>query len=238
MNSRGIRSFAVVLGGAAAILGTALLDTPVANADGPPPLPFGLQPFPDIFPPGTPGDPTDSTISGIPYLLWTDQETVPYSIDDIGTLQFGDYVANQENTAALGIPVNLPDNFALAFFQNDWLQVIDSSGAAPAVGTVFDDSAFSIPLFSPITLNLAALPVLQNFYESDPTGTTQDLFQIDIFNVGLGDYISTGPAGLLDELTVEGIGNFAIPIVDIPASASTAAATDAGSLLPDLAAMF
>jgi hypothetical protein len=79
---------------------------------------------------------------------------------------------------------------------------------------------------------------LQNFYELDPTGTTQDLFQVDVFGAGLGNYISTGPAGLLDELTVEGIGNFALPLFDIPATASTAAATETGALLADLAAMF
>lgn len=238
MKSCRMRGFAAVLGGAAAILGAALLNTPVAYADGPPRLPFGLQPFPDIGIPGTPGEPTDSAISGIPYLLWTNQETVPYSIDNIDTGAFGDYVANQEITSALGIPLNLPDNPGLAFFQNDLAQVIDSTGAAPAVGTVFDESTFAIPLFSPITLNIAALPVLQNFYESDPTGTTQDLFQIDILSAGLGNYISTGPAGILDELTVVGIGNFALPIFDIPATTSAAVATDGGSLLSELAAMF
>lgn len=238
MSGRGLPAIAVILGGAAAVMGSALLNGAVAYAEGPPGLPFGLQPYPDIIPPGSPGEPTDSAISGIPYLLWTNQETVPYSIDDIGTGAFGDYVANQEITSALGIPLNLPDNPGLAFFQNDWAQVIDSTGTAPAVGTVFDDSTFAIPLFSPITFNVGALPVLQNFYESDPTGTTQDLFQIDILSAGLGNYISTGPAGILDELTVVGIGNFAIPILDIPASASSGAATDAGALLPDLAAMF
>lgn len=238
MSSRRVRGFAVVLGTAGAILGAALLNAPVGYADGPPPLPFGLQPFPDIFPPGTPGDPTDSAISGIPYLLWTDQETVPYSTDDINPVQFGDYTANQQDSFALGIPLNLPRDPGMAFFGNEWLQVIDSTGTAPAVGTVFDDSAFALPVFSPFTLNIAFLPVLQDFYETDPTGTTQELFQIDIFNIGLGDYISTGPAGLLDELTVEGIGNFAIPILDIPATASTGAATDAGSLLSDLTTLF
>jgi hypothetical protein len=238
MNSRRVHGFAVVLGAAGAIMGAALLSSPVAYADGPPPLPFGLQPFPDIFPPGSPGEPTDSEVSGIPYLFWDNQETVPYSIADINPLQFGDYVANQEISTALGFNINGAFFPNYAFFSNDWMQVIDSTGAAPAVGTVFDESTFAVPIISPGPPFLFPLPVLQSFYESDPTGTTQELFQIDILNVGLGNYISTGPAGLLDELTVEGIGNFAIPILDIPASASTGAATDAGALLPDVAALF
>ena len=182
-------------------------------------------------------------MSGIPYLLWNNQETVPYTITEAYKGVIGDYVANQENSAALAFPLNVADNPEGAFFQNEWLQVIDSTGAAPAVGTVFDDSQFAIPLFVPldVSVSIVPLPVLQNFYESDPTGTTQDLFQVGIGLTAVGDYISSGPAGLLDELTFQGfinLPNFAIPILDIPASASTAAATDGGSLLSDLTAIF
>lgn len=238
MNSRSARGAAVVLSGAAAIVAAGLLNSPLAYADEPPPLPFGLQPFPDIFPPGSPGEPTDSELSGIPYLFWNNQETVPYSIADLNPIQFGDYLANEEVSTALGFNINGAFFPNYAFFSNDWMQVIDSTGAAPAVGTVFDESTYAVPIVSPGPLLIYPLPLLQNFYESDPTGTTQDLFQIDVFTAGFGNYISTGPAGILDELTVEGIGNFAIPILDIPFTTPTAAVEDAGSLWSDIAALF
>jgi hypothetical protein len=56
MRRRRIRGFVIIVAAAAgAILGVALLNSPDADADGLPPLPFGLQPFPDIIPPGIPG---------------------------------------------------------------------------------------------------------------------------------------------------------------------------------------
>lgn len=240
MSSRRIRGFAVVVGAAVgAALGAALLNNPVAYADQPPGLPFGLQPYPDIVPPGSPGEPTGSEVSGIPYLLWNNQETVTYSIIDGYTRELmGEYVAKQDDS--VGLPLTLNGSYFQDFglLQNDSLQVIDSSGAAPAVGTEFGYSGVTIPLFNPITLNIWPMPVLQDYYESDPTGTTQELFQINLFGTAVGNYISSGPNGLLDELTYIGFGVFAIPILDIPAAASTAAVADAGSLWSDFAATF
>lgn len=238
MNSRHMPGFAVVLGGAVAIVGAALLNSPLAYADEPPSLPFGIERYPYISPPGNPGEPTDSEVSGIPYLLWNNQETVPYTITEAYKGVVGEYIANQDNSLALPVTLNGSYSPGIGLFLNEWLQVIDSTGAAPAVGTVFDDSAFAIPVFNPVEIITPPLPILQNFYESDPTGTTQDLFQVGFFPA-VGNYISIGPAGLLDELTFQGVPiDFAIPILNIPFTAPTAAVEDAGSLWSDIAALF
>jgi hypothetical protein len=113
-----------VIGGlvAGAVWGAALLGVPVAHADGTGPIwPFGIIPYVDL--PGSAGTPMESDVSGIPLLLATTQQTVPYSILDEYTRELlGSYDAREDNVVAL-------------FLLNDWSQIIDSSGAAPADGS-------------------------------------------------------------------------------------------------------
>lgn len=220
MNSR--RGFAVVLGAACAILGAALLSGPVAHAD----QPFQFPDLTDISPPGN-EVPTDVQTSGLFPLYWTTQGTVEHAIIDPYT---GHVAATYDAT------VN--NEFLLyGSVENAMTRVIDTTAGAPAVGTLWDGSGFSIPFV--IGTYVSALPVLGNDYESDPTGTTRDFFSIDL-GVQLGNYFSTGPAGTLDELTFQGAGifPFAIPILDIPAAASTAAAADFSTPWSDIAAIF
>lgn len=223
MSSRRARGFAVVLGAAGAILGAALLDTPVAHADNP------FQ-FPDLTDIGPPGNevPIDVQTSGLFPLYWNTQGTVEYAIIEPSGHAGPTYDATVNN-----------EFFLLGALENTMTQVTDTTAGAPAIGTLWEGFGFSIPIFT--GMYVLQWPVLGNAYESDPTGTTQDFFSLDV-GVQLGNYFSTGPAGTLDELTFQGPGfpfiPFAIPILDIPATASTAAATDTGSLLPDLATLF
>ncbi|WIM88123.1 hypothetical protein PT015_00935 [Candidatus Mycobacterium wuenschmannii] len=223
MNNCSAKGLAMVVSAAAgALIGAALLGGPVARADDTGPIwPFGVIPYVDL--PGSAGTPTDSDVSGIPLLLATTQQTVPYSILDEYTQQLlGSYDAKENDAVAL-------------FVLNDWSQVIDSAGAAPADGTLFDHSALFLPTIGPFTPEVTYLPLVQNYYELDPTGTTQDLFGFGIVGNGVENYISIGPAGTMDELIVQG---FVFPIFDIPATASTGAAIDGGASLFDLSNLF
>jgi hypothetical protein len=180
----------------------------------------------DVTPPGNAYG-ADVQTSGLFPLYWTTQGSVQHAIIDPQTGGLAaTYGANESGDAAL-----------YGVLQNTVTQVIDTTAGAPAVGTLWDTSEFDIPII--IGTDAFVLPVLLNDYESDPTGTTQDGFQIDLFTQ-LGNYFSTGAAGTLDELTIQGFGpfSFALPLFDIPATASTGAATDGGSLLSDLATMF
>lgn len=224
MNSRRIRNFAIALGAAAgALMGAALPLSPVAHSDNP------FQ-FPDLTDIGPPGNevPIDVQTSGLFPLYWTTQGTVEYAIIEPSGHAGPTYDATVNNEFLL-----------LGSLENSMTQVTDTTAGAPAVGTLWDGSGFSIPIF--LGMYPIQWPVLGNAYESDPTGTIRDFFQLDV-GVQLGNYFSSGPAGTLDELTFSGPGfpffPFAIPILDIPATASTGAATDAGALLPELAALF
>jgi hypothetical protein len=193
-----------------------LLSCPSAYADDPPPLPS------DFDLPGSPGEETGLQTFGSYPLLYSSQFQTPWAIYDQNTgAVLGDYVTQSNNSGAL-------------FFDNSATQVIDSTGAAPAVGTEWDTSDLGIP----VTIGVPGeLEPLQNFFESDPSGSTQDLFQINFLSDAvLGNYYSTGPTGTLDELIF--FTNDVVPILDIPASASTGAATDAATLWSDLTAMF
>jgi hypothetical protein len=202
--------------------GPAFLAGPAACADDTGPIwPFG--PIPYVTLPGSAGIPTDSEVSGIPLLLSTTQQTVPYSILDDYTQQvLGSYDAKEDNVAAL-------------FVLNDLSQIMDSSGAAPADGTVYDSSELALPMIGPFTPEITYLPLVENYYELDPTGTTQDLFGFGIVGNGVENYISTGPAGVMDELIVQ---HFVFPIFDIPATASSGAAIDGAASLFDLPNLF
>ncbi|MGB6208154.1 hypothetical protein [Mycobacterium sp.] len=159
-------------------------------------------------------------------MYWTTQGTGGFDIFDPPT---GHVIATYDATVHV-------DAALLAALTNTVTQVIDTTAGGPAVGTVWGVSEFGIPIIA--GTDFFVQPVLVNYSESDPTGTTQDWFQIPALQVG--DYFSTGPAGTLDELTFQGLGpfSFVVPLFDIPAAASTAAATDTSSLLSDLSAMF
>lgn len=208
-----LAGIAVVIGGAAgAFLGAALLTSPAAYADAAPsPVDFEL--------PGSPG--VDSPIQqfGLCPLYCTGQFDTPWTIYDQNTGDvLGDYETHASNLQAL-------------FLSSSSEQVIDSTGAAPAVGSLWNMSDLGIPVFFGPVAGL--FEPLQNFYESDPTGVMQDLFQINFGSAAVfGNYFSTGPTGTLDELIF--LTNYVVPILDIPAAAST----DAGSLWSDIAAMF
>lgn len=210
--SRRLPGVALVLAAVGAFLGAALLTSPSAHADAvPSPVDFEL--------PGSPGVDTPIEQFGLCPLYCTGQFDTPWTIYDQNTGDvLGSYVTHASNLQAL-------------FLSNSSEQVIDSTGAAPAVGSLWDMSDLGIPVFFGPVAGL--FEPLQNFYHSDPTGVVQDLFQINFGSAAVfGTYFSSGPTGILDELIF--FGNTAVPIFDIPATA----ATDAGSLWSDIAAMF
>lgn len=224
MSSRRTRGFAVVLGGAAAILGAALLNSATAHAD----QQFPVPPYEiDVSPPGN-ASPIDEQTTGLPPFYFNTEGTVHYVIRDPEGGVVATYDAH-ENVDSVVLPLSLT---------NSVTQVIDTTDGAPAVGTLWDTAQLAIPIFISAP-GFISFPILHNFYESDPTGVTQDLFRID--PLYFGNYFSTGPEGTLDELVFFAPfpgGTFAIPLFDIPATASTADATDIGALWSDIAAMF
>lgn len=199
---------AIALGAAAGVL----LSSPAAYADeAPSPVDFQL--------PGSPGVDTPIQQFGACPLYCTGQFDTPWTIYDQNT---GDVLGSYDTHS---------DNLQALLVSSSSIQVIDSAGAAPAVGSLWNMSDLGIPVFFGPVAGL--FEPLQNFYQSDPTGAIQDLFQINFGSAAVfGNYFSTGPTGILDELIF--FGNTVVPILDIPA----AAATDDGSMWSDIAAVF
>src|SRR5579875_1541837 len=146
MNSRGTRRFAVALGAAAAaMLGAALPNSPVAHADNP----FQFPDLTDMSPPGH-EVPTDVQTSGLFPLYWTTQGTAEYAIIDPYT---GHVSATYDATVS--------NQFLLyGSVENAMTRVIDTTAGAPAVGTLWDGSGFSIPIV--IGTYVLQWPVLGN----------------------------------------------------------------------------
>lgn len=198
MTPRRIGAIALVLGAAAgAVAGAALITSAPAYATDPPPVP---SPF-DFVPPGEMGNPTNVEDSSFPYLYNFLQEDNPYTTYD----QAGHVVGAYETQETGGIVGLLP----LLGFSHDYQVAIDSTGAAPDVGTVWDRTAFA----SVVAPGGYAQAVIANSYMSSPDGTSSDLFGI-LPGDAIANYFSTGPTGILDELGFFGTW---VPIIDIPA---------------------
>lgn len=221
MKSGQVRTHAVVVGSAAgAAVGVALLASAAAAyaADLPSPS--------DFSPPGYGSTPTN--------VIETDYG--PYYSDiqeDIHQTIYGTYpdVVGSYDTHGHYVTT--------LFSEDDTTQVTDTTGAAPAVGTVWDYSDFHTLILYP---DPAQWPWEQNYYEYDPsTGLTQDLFSFNWQSLGtFENYFSSGPDGTLDEFIVF---NHVIPIFDFPApsAAELAGAGDVGdfsTMWSDLAALF
>lgn len=185
----------------AAAAGAALLAGGVAHAD-PPPVPG------DFSPPGSPGMPIDVVETDVLPLYRILQQNIPYTIyGQTAPDVLGDYVTKVNGTWTL-------------FFDYGTMQVTDSTGAAPAVGTVWDTLDVGFPLS--VSGVAGHINVWQNFYEGDPDGSVRDLLQFNVISAPvIGNYFSSGPDGLLDELIL--FGNQVVPIIDIPAVSVAAA---------------
>ena len=221
MSRQNIARFAFITGAVAgAVLGGALLTSPVAHAE--PTVPSSNDIF---FPPGGPGTPTD--VDEITGGLYTSiKENIPYSIYQPGGVNvIGNYEVARDYEALGGVgPI----------FENNLQQAFNSSGAAPADGTVWEQTAAGLQF------GISRVNFFENFYTSGPTGSTQDLFQIDFLtNPVFANYYSSGPDGTLDEWLFP--GGVHIPIIDIPGADSMTANFDPGDgseLWPDLAGLF
>lgn len=207
---------AIVLGGAAAVaLGVALLASPAAYADDLPILP--IPPFDPpsgasfYLPPGTGGDWTNVVDSGFP--------SYEVQYDQAYTLPDGSY-----ETQGVQEPYG---EFPESSFYSSSEQVISSDGVAPAVGTEWNYQQYLIPAFG----NLYG--IYENTSLTTPAGTV-DAFEW-LQSPWANDFYN-GPAGIFD-YWVTGVGTAnetAIPIIDMPAETSSAAAADFSTLWSDL----
>jgi hypothetical protein len=216
MRRRRIRSFAIIIAAAAgAIVGVALFNSPVADADVMPTLP--VPPFDPpsgasfYLPPGTGGDWTNVEDSGFPsYEVQYEQAyTVPDGSYEIQGVQepYGDF----------------PEDA----FSSSSEQVISSDGVAPAVGTEWNYEQYLIPAFG------NEYGIFENTSLTTSAGTV-DAFE-SLQSPWANDFYS-GPAGTFDYLVYD-VGTpeqTAIPIIDMPATASTAAVADFSTLWSDL----
>lgn len=192
MTHRGIGAMALVGAAAGAVVSAALISSPMAYAD-PPPVPAP-------GPPGIEGNPTILEDSSFPYLYNFLQENIPYTIYDQSDHVIGAYDVKDTGGIVGLLPLfGVDDSSAV---------VTDSTGAAPAVGTEFDGTA----LFSVIAPGGYAQEIVGNSFMSSPDGTSSDLFGI-LPGDAIGNYISIGPTGLLDEVGFFGTW---VPIIDIP----------------------
>jgi hypothetical protein len=215
VSSRRIRGFAIIIAAAAgAVLGAALLNSPAAHADVLPTLP--VPPFDPnnddpLGLPGTGGDWTNVQDSGFPsYEVQYDQT---YTIPD------GSYEIQGVQEPYGGPPE--------PWFNYDSAQVISSDGVAPAVGTEWNGETFQIPSFG----------FEYGLFEN--TSLTTSAGMVDAFESLQAPWANefySGPAGIFD-YWVNGVGTpniTAIPIIDMPATASTAAAADFSTLWSEL----
>lgn len=194
MSHRRIGAMTLALGAAAgAVAAAALITSPMAYATDPPPVPAP-------GPPGIEGTPTDVQVSSVPYLYNFVQENDPYTIFDQA-----DHVVGAYDTKDTSFVVGL---LPLVGVINNSAVVTDSTGAAPAVGTEYDGSG----VFYELLLGGPGLPLIQNTVMSSPDGTSADWLWSDPLDAG--NYFSTGPTGILDELSFFGT---VVPIIDIPA---------------------
>lgn len=230
MNPRNAKGFAIVLGAAAGVvLGAALVTSPIAYADEPPPVPVPPYPLPQFFfPPGVGDGQTNLEQFSIPGLYFSQQFDQPYTIYEQGnpSVVLGTYEVH-ETGQTIG-----PGGIFPTFGDTSDKVIGEHTGAAPADGTVWDTSS----LTQPINIPGQAPEELIYYQDSSVTGPAGTA---DVFNLGLlgttNEYYS-GPAGTFDYLV---FGDGApIPIIDIPADTSATAATDASTLWSDLAAMF
>jgi hypothetical protein len=220
MSSRRIRGFVIIVAAAAvAIVGVALLNSPAADADVLPTLP--IPPFDPpsgisfYLPPGTGGDWTNVEYSGFP--------SYEVQYDQAYTLPDGSYEIQGVQEPYGGPP---GDGYLSASEQ-----VISSDGVAPAVGTEWNYEQYLIPAFG------NQYGIFENTSLNTSAGTV-DAFE-SLQAPWANDFYS-GPAGTFDYL-VDDVGTpeqTAIPIIDMPAETSSAAAADVSTLWSDLAAMF
>jgi hypothetical protein len=216
MNSGRICGFAIAGAVAGAVLGAAMLASPMAYADDVATLP--IPPFDpprgDSFylPPGTGGDWTNVQDSLFP--------SYEVQYDQAYTLPDGSYEIQGVKEPYGGGPPEPSYYYASE-------QVISSDGVAPAVGTEWNYETFQIPepgfeygLFVNTSLTTSAGTV--DAFEWEPSLWVNDFY--------------SGPAGTFDYLVynIDTPEQTAIPIIDIPATTSTAAAADFGTLWSEL----
>jgi hypothetical protein len=219
MNSRRICGFAIVGAVAGAVLGAALLASPTAYADDiatlpiPPIDPFNVSVNGPLAPPAvTAGPPTNEESSTI-----FDGQQLQY--DEALTLSHGSYETHQVDDV-YGVPET--------YFEHDSTVVTASEGVAPAVGTEWDHSYFWLPSW-PYSLELYV-----NNSMTTSAGTV-DVFtpqNIPLLSEWSNEFYN-GPAGIVDDLVYQN-GATVIPLIDIPADTSSAAAADFSTLWSDL----
>jgi hypothetical protein len=210
----------VLAGGAVVAAATGVAAAPAAHADELPPLPvppFNLQNLPEGFfnPPGSLGVPTNVEKFSIPGLYTSLQQDNPYSVSD------GSYETHLiEQIFGGGV--------SSVAYTSESEQVIASDGLAPAVGTEWDFSGLTAELIPGVFLPT------QVFLDSSLTTSagTADVFSV----LGLENDFYDGPAGIFDYLGFNQNEASFIPIIDIPAETSPAAATDFSALWSDLLA--
>ncbi|MGB6208153.1 hypothetical protein [Mycobacterium sp.] len=214
-----ICGFAIAGAAAGAMLGAALLASPMAYADDVATLPVPpFNPFQvsnvnaPLGPPGLTAVTTNEEWSTIP-----GGEQLQY--DEAWTLSDGSYETHQLDDV-YGIPES--------YFEHDSTVVTASEGVAPPVGTEWDTSIFWLPSWG------YSQELFINYSLTTSAGTVDVLSPqyIPLLAAWSNEFYN-GPAGIFDDL-VSNNGAAVIPIIDIPADTSSAAAADFSTLWSDL----
>jgi hypothetical protein len=221
-NARRSATAALLGATAGALLSSALLGGPIAHADDLPVPPFDYDQNFGAFLPSGSGTPGAIT-NGSPYNPDVTSFDQAYATPGSGSFEVHETDTN------------------LIIYNDETQQVISSDGAAPAVGTVWDNSEFHFPI------GTADFEIYSTSSLTTPDG------MVDVFSTnGPWDNIYyQGPDGNLDYLVDQyDPSQAAIQVFDFPAAGDTAAAInpadlvglgDAGSLttmLTDIQSLF
>lgn len=239
MRPRCVRVF-VLLGATGAVVAATAVTSSNARADEPPPLPVPLESFiaPQHLVPqqATPVSAANEGGSQIPGLYNGYHADVTYNFTDADTNESGEYTAHVVNQTFGGWPIP-----GFPFYTENAENVLDSSGAAPVVGTSWSDSTLGISFMPPVvsqtsfyddqqlvtpaltaeafhSVGMAPAAVYETVHYAD--GSLVSYYWDPSF---ISNYFSTGPAGTLDELIF--FGQYVVPVMDIPAATTAAFAS-------------
>ena len=194
-------------------LSMALSMSPAAHATDEftwPPVPPYAEPNSSLVlsPPGL------STVSPPDYF---DQPGYSGFTENIHYAPAGDFTGTYDTTFKDQVYGSFP------FYRDDTETVTDSSGAAPPVGTTWESTTFGF------NYNIGSLPwswiPYLNYSTTSPTGTADiSVFQPFGHDLAFENQYFSGAEGTFDYV-VFGNGD-PIPVIDIPAAASSSAAAD------------
>jgi|GEM_PF-6102884 len=219
MGRRGVGGTTFIIGATAgAMVGIALMTSPLACADELPPLPVPPFQSTQLLPPGSEGVPRIIKTVDVPGLYSSRQEDIPYTLSDGNSYTVAD---NQQSVGGL--------DGSLVYHQVMQRQITSGPHIPQAA---WNYSSLGVPS-SPrgMTTGLAEaaansssgmnseLYLYQNYDLTTPAGTA-DFYEMPL--LGLANEYYNGPAGLIDDLVVLQSGAV-LPVIDIPDASDLAA---------------